>query len=212
MGNVAQTRSHAPAFVNANLECPTVEDAEAPHMRAPALVCLTGTRAVKKEVTHYVDAPTLACAPSFNHTRRLSLYRAASYRDSRAIRSVPSAYVSDSRSCPFCVEVEVKLRPTLSRIVCLRVRLPSEPHDQIFVSLGYPIPVRYKYGDLALRFQGVSNEIVKYRRKLCGTWTPLLCQGPEAIVRVHYRPVLSSERAPHIKNSVIDRQKTKTGA
>jgi hypothetical protein len=46
---------------------------------------------------------------------------------------------------------------------------------------------------------------------LCGTWTPewLLWQGPEVIVRVNYKPILSSERAPHSKKPAIDKQKTK---
>jgi hypothetical protein len=32
------------------------------------------------------------------------------------------------------VEVEVKLRPTISRPVCFGVGLPSGDHDQVFVS------------------------------------------------------------------------------
>jgi hypothetical protein len=40
------------------------------------------------------------------------------------------------------------------------------------------------------------NETVKYGSEFCGTATqePLLWQGPEAIVQVNYRPILSSER------------------
>jgi hypothetical protein len=42
----------------------------------------------------------------------------------------------------------------------------------------------------------VSNETVKYGREFCGIWIreSLLGQGPEEIVRVNYRPILSSER------------------
>jgi hypothetical protein len=52
---------------------------------------------------------------------------------------------------------------------------------------------------------GVSNEAVKYGREFCGTSTQelLLWQGPEAIVQVNYRPILSSERVPHIKKPAI---------
>jgi hypothetical protein len=58
---------------------------------------------------------------------------------------------------------------------------------------------------------GASNETVKYGREFWGTSTQvwLLCKGPEAIVRVNYRPVLSSERVPNIKKSATVRQKTK---
>jgi hypothetical protein len=47
--------------------------------------------------------------------------------------------------------------------------------------------------------------------ELCGTWTPewLLWQGPEAIVQVNYRPILSSKKVPHIKKPAVIRQKTK---
>jgi hypothetical protein len=59
----------------------------------------------------------------------------------------------------------------------------------------------------------VSNETVKYGHEFCRTlareW--LLWQGPEAIVRINYSPILSSERAPHIKKPAIVRQKTKSG-
>jgi hypothetical protein len=60
---------------------------------------------------------------------------------------------------------------------------------------------------------GVSNETVKYGREFCGTSTQdsLLWQGPEAIVQVNYRPILSSERVPHIKKPAIVRQKQKSG-
>jgi hypothetical protein len=60
--------------------------------------------------------------------------------------------------------------------------------------LGHPAPGGYKYGDLALEVGGVSDETVKYGCEFCRTST-LLWQGPEAIVQVNYRPVLSSERA-----------------
>jgi hypothetical protein len=51
--------------------------------------------------------------------------------------------------------------------------------------------------ELQLQDGGVSDETVKYGREFCGTLTQewLLWQGPEAIVQVNYRPVLSSERA-----------------
>jgi hypothetical protein len=76
---------------------------------------------------------------------------------------------------------------------------------------GPPCSWGYKYGNLALHVERVSYEIVKYGREFCGTWTRewLLWQGPEAIVPVNYRLVLSSERAPHIKKPAIVRQKTK---
>jgi hypothetical protein len=69
--------------------------------------------------------------------------------------------------------------------------------------------------DTAVHIHGsttiVSNEIVKYGREFCRTWTRewLLWQGPEAIVRLNYRPILSSERASHVKKPAIVRQKTK---
>jgi hypothetical protein len=71
--------------------------------------------------------------------------------------------------------------------------------------LGHPVPRGYKYGDLDLQVRGVSNESVKYGREFCGTWPPesLLWYGPETIVRVNYRPVLSSERASHSKKPTI---------
>jgi hypothetical protein len=37
----------------------------------------------------------------------------------------------------------------------------------------------------------------------------LVWQGPEATVRVNYRTILSSERAPHINKSAIVKQKKK---
>jgi hypothetical protein len=45
----------------------------------------------------------------------------------------------------------------------------------------------------------------------CGTCAPewLLWQGPKAIVRVNYRPILSSERAPHSKKPTIVKKKKK---
>jgi hypothetical protein len=73
--------------------------------------------------------------------------------------------------------------------------------------------VGYKYGNLALQVGRVSNETVKYGREFCGTSTEewLLWQGLEAIVQVNYRPILSSEKVPHIKKPVIVRQKKKSG-
>jgi hypothetical protein len=58
---------------------------------------------------------------------------------------------------------------------------------------------------------GVSDETVKYGREFCGTSTEewLLWQGLEAIVQVNYRPILSSERVPHIKKPAIVRQNKK---
>jgi hypothetical protein len=55
---------------------------------------------------------------------------------------------------------------------------------------------------------GESNETAKYGREFCGTSTQEL-QGPEAIVQVNYRPILSSERVPHIKKLAIVKEKTK---
>jgi hypothetical protein len=51
--------------------------------------------------------------------------------------------------------------------------------------------------------------IQKYGREFCGTSTQewLLWQGPEAIVQVNYRPVLSSERAlQSYKNATVWRK------
>jgi hypothetical protein len=76
------------------------------------------------------------------------------------------------------IEVEVNLRPTVSRPVCLRAGNPE-------VYLGHPIPGGYKCGDLALQIGGVTDETVKYGREFCGTsaqeW--LLWQGPETILQ-----------------------------
>jgi hypothetical protein len=76
------------------------------------------------------------------------------------------------------------------------------------VYLGYPVPGKYKYGDLAFQVGGVSNVTVKYGYEVCGTSArgKLLWQGPEASVRVNYRPILSSERASHNKKPAIVRQ------
>jgi hypothetical protein len=75
----------------------------------------------------------------------------------------------------------------------------------------HPVPGRNKYRNLAIQVGRFSNETVKYGHEFCGTWTGkwLLCQGPEAIVWVNYRPVLSSNRESHIKKPAIVRQKTK---
>jgi hypothetical protein len=77
--------------------------------------------------------------------------------------------------------------------------------------LGHSLSGGYKYEDLALQVGGVSSETVKYGREFCGTWTreSLLWQGPEAIIQVNYRPILSPERVTHIKKPAIVRQKTK---
>jgi hypothetical protein len=62
---------------------------------------------------------------------------------------------------------------------------------------GPPYSWGYKYGNLALRVEEVSDETVIYGCEFYGTsnqeW--LLWQGPEAIVQVNYRPILSSKRA-----------------
>jgi hypothetical protein len=44
-----------------------------------------------------------------------------------------------------------------------------------------------------------------------GIWTRerLLLLGPESITRVNYKPILSSEMAPHIKKPATVKQKTK---
>jgi hypothetical protein len=65
--------------------------------------------------------------------------------------------------------------------------------------------------DLPLQVGGVSNETVKYGSEFCGTSTQesLLWQGPEEIVQVNYRPILKSERVPHIKKPASAGQKTK---
>jgi hypothetical protein len=72
----------------------------------------------------------------------------------------------------------------------------------------HPVLGKCKYGDLALQVRRVSNETEKYGREFCGTsaleW--LLWQGPEAMEQVNYRPILSSERVPHIKKPAIVRQ------
>jgi hypothetical protein len=75
----------------------------------------------------------------------------------------------------------------------------------------HPVPGGYKYGDLALQVEGVSNETEKYGRESYGTLSRewLLWQGQEAIVWVNYWPILSSERVPHIKKPAIVRKKTK---
>jgi hypothetical protein len=69
------------------------------------------------------------------------------------------------------------------------------------------------YGDLALQVGGVTNETVKYGCEFCGTSTQesLLWQGPEAIVQVNYRPILSSKRVPHFKKPAIRQKEKKYG-
>jgi hypothetical protein len=49
--------------------------------------------------------------------------------------------------------------------------------------------------------------------EFCWTWTRewLFWQGLQAIVRVNYRPILSSERVPNIKKPAIVRQKKNSG-
>jgi hypothetical protein len=66
----------------------------------------------------------------------------------------------------------------------------------------------YKYCDLALDVAGFSTERAKYDREFCGTSTRewLFWQGPEEIVQVNYRPILSSEKVSHIKKTAIVKQ------
>jgi hypothetical protein len=49
---------------------------------------------------------------------------------------------------------------------------------------------------------------VKYGHEFCGTSTQewLLWKGPEAIVQVNYRAILSSERVPHYNKTAIVRE------
>jgi hypothetical protein len=63
----------------------------------------------------------------------------------------------------------------------------------------------YTYGNLALQVGRVSCETVKYGREFCRIWSQewLLWQGPEAIVRVNYKSIFSSERTPYIKKKVL---------
>jgi hypothetical protein len=65
--------------------------------------------------------------------------------------------------------------------------------------------------NLALQVRWILNETVKYGHEFCGIQTRvwLLWKGPEASVRVNYRPILLSETAPHIKKPTTIRQKTK---
>jgi hypothetical protein len=58
---------------------------------------------------------------------------------------------------------------------------------------------------------GESHEAVKYGLEFCRIFTQewLLWQGPEAIVQLNFRPILSSERVPHVKKPAIVKQKTK---
>jgi hypothetical protein len=59
---------------------------------------------------------------------------------------------------------------------------------------GNPVPGGYNWATL---FRGDINTGTWPSNEFCGASTqePLLWQGPEAIVQVNYRPVLSSERA-----------------
>jgi hypothetical protein len=69
---------------------------------------------------------------------------------------------------------------------------------------------RYKYGDLVLQVEGVSKTgTIEYGLESTGTQTRegLRWRGPTATV--NYRPVLSSEKAPHFKKPSTVRQKTK---
>jgi hypothetical protein len=60
---------------------------------------------------------------------------------------------------------------------------------------------------------GSLCETITYDNEFCGTCTRewLLWQGPEAIVRENYRPILSSEKAPHSRNSQLSNRKQKSG-
>jgi hypothetical protein len=79
------------------------------------------------------------------------------------------------------------------------------------IILGHHVPGVHKYGDHSLQVGGVSNETVKCRvlRDLYSRVTAL--QGPEAIVRVNYSPILSLEREPNIKKPTIVRHTKKSG-
>jgi hypothetical protein len=43
--------------------------------------------------------------------------------------------------------------------------------------LGHLVPGGYKYGNLALQVEGVSDETLKYGREFCGTSTQECCSG-----------------------------------
>jgi hypothetical protein len=74
----------------------------------------------------------------------------------------------------------------------------------------FPVKINiYICHDLALQVVGFSDETVKYGREFCGTSTQLLFARPRSNCTVSYRPVLSSERAPHIKKQAIVTRKTK---
>jgi hypothetical protein len=74
------------------------------------------------------------------------------------------------------------------------------------VCLGHPIPGGF--GDLGLQVGGVSNETAKYvLRDSTREW--LLWRGPETIVRVSFRSILSSDTALGIKKHAIVKQETK---
>jgi hypothetical protein len=105
--------------------------------------------------------------------------------------------------------------PTVKEKIChyspqYSARLSTRPNTHTaHTTLGHPVPGGCKYEDLALQVGGVSNETVKHGLEFCGTsireW--LLWHCPEAIVQVNYRPILSSERMPHIKKPTIDTYK-----
>jgi hypothetical protein len=64
---------------------------------------------------------------------------------------------------------------------------------------GHPVPGGYKYRNLDLQVGGVSDETVEY-----GYGSERF--GPLSDYAANYRPVLSSERAPHRSKTVNFRQ------
>jgi hypothetical protein len=64
--------------------------------------------------------------------------------------------------------------------------------------VGHIVPGEYKYGNLALQVGGVSDETVKY-----GYGERL---APLSDYTANCKPVLSSERAPHVKKTTNFRQ------
>jgi hypothetical protein len=80
---------------------------------------------------------------------------------------------------------------------------------QLLLGLAIAVP---EEEDLDLRVERVPNETIKYSLDFCGTWTRehLLWQGPEAIVQVSYRPILLSERTPHLREPAVVTQKKKS--
>jgi hypothetical protein len=65
--------------------------------------------------------------------------------------------------------------------------------------LGYPVPREYKYGNLALQVEGVSDETVSM---VAGSAR----LGPLSDYTANCRPTFSSERAPHRNKTANFRQ------